>query len=272
MQNWDRNIQDVKFKQKLNNIRSTLPKISSGSNVSSSILSKKAATEKNTSNLNNLENLYINVTNKMKQLSSSPGKQSNNTLNYPKKKNAEMKKQSYLKHLLNEFGLTQYMRKLYELGYDDNNINKIGLMSRKKFQELVINMKMYPGQSIKMEKLYDYLKQLNLANTMYNTRLIGGKNNKMKNNKKSYNSEINKRRIKTANGINNIINKDGIIVGFVIKNYRFIDGNIEETENEIILPYQRYCYDVSSDNNGAGYKERKWYKYLICLPDEHKLW
>ena len=208
MQNWDRNLQDVKFKQKLNNIRSTLPKISSTNNGSSSLISKKQSTEKSSPNLNNLENLYINVTNKMKQLSSSPGKQSNNTLNYPKKKNAEMKKQSYLKHLLNEFGLTQYMRKLYELGYDDNNINKIGLMSRKKFQELVINMKMYPGQSIKMEKLYDYLKQLNLANTMYNTRLIGGKNNKMKNNKKSYNSEINKRRIKTANGINNIINNN----------------------------------------------------------------
>ena len=208
MQNWDRNLQDVKFKQKLNNIRSTLPKISSTNNGSSSLISKKQSTEKSSPNLNNLENLYINVTNKMKQLSSSPGKQSNNTLNYPKKKNAEMKKQSYLKHLLNEFGLTQYMRKLYELGYDDNNINKIGLMSRKKFQELVINMKMYPGQSIKMEKLYDYLKQLNLATTMYNTRLIGGKNNKMKNNKKSYNSEINKRRIKTANGINNIINNN----------------------------------------------------------------
>ena len=208
MQNWDRNLQDVKFKQKLNNIRSTLPKISSTNNGSSSLISKKQSTEKSSPNLNNLENLYINVTNKMKQLSSSPGKQSNNTLNYSKKKNAEMKKQSYLKHLLNEFGLSQYLRKLYELGYDDNNINKIGLMSRKKFQELVINMKMYPGQSIKMEKLYDYLKQLNLATTMYNTRLIGGKNNKMKNNKKSYNSEINKRRIKTANGINNIINNN----------------------------------------------------------------
>ena len=90
------------------------------------------------------------------------GQQSNNTLNYPKKKNAEMKKQSYLKHLLNEFGLTQYMRKLYELGYDDNNINKIGLMSRKKFQELVINMKMYPGQSIKMA---NSLFKINISST-----------------------------------------------------------------------------------------------------------
>ena len=209
MQNWDRNLQDVKFKQKLNNIRSTLPKISSANNASSSLLSKKPSIEKSSPNLNNLENLYINVTNKMKQLSSSPGKATNNVVNNKKNKNMEMKKQNYLKHLLNEFGLSQYLRKLYELGYDDNNINKIGLMSRKKFQELVLNMKMYPGQSIKMEKLYDYLKQLNLANTMYNTRLIGAKNHKMKNNnKKTYNSEVNKRRIKTASGFNNIVNNN----------------------------------------------------------------
>ena len=212
MQNWDRNLQDVKFKQKLNNIRSTLPKISSANNASSSLISKKQITEKSSSNLNNLENLYINVTNKMKQLTSSPGKTTNvNT--HQKKKNTEMKQQNYLKHLLNEFGLSQYLRKLYELGYDDNNINKIGLMSRKKFQELVINMKMYPGQSVKMEKLYEYLKQLNLANTMYNTRLMQGKNNKVKNNinnKKQFNSEVNKRRIKTASGYNNLINNNNM--------------------------------------------------------------
>ena len=47
MQNWDRNNQDVRFKQKLNNIRSTLPKISSVNNVPSSILSKKPIAEKN---------------------------------------------------------------------------------------------------------------------------------------------------------------------------------------------------------------------------------
>ena len=208
MQNWDRNLQDIKFKQKLNNIRSTLPKISSVNNASSSLITKKQSTEKSSPNLNNLENLYINVTNKMKQLSSSPGKQINAN-NPQKKKKTEMKRQNYVKHLLNEFGLSQYLRKLYELGYDDNNINKIGLMSRKKFQELVINLKMYPGQSIKMEKLYDYLKQLNLSNTMYNTRLIGGKNKlKNNNNKKQINSELNKRRIKTASGFNNIINNN----------------------------------------------------------------
>ena len=39
------------------------------------------------------------------------------------------------------------MRKLYELGYEDNNVNKIWLMIKKKFQELA--MKIYPGQSLK---------------------------------------------------------------------------------------------------------------------------
>ena len=57
-----------------------------------------------------------------------------------------MKKQNYLNLLLNKFGLSQYMRKLYELGYEDNNVNKIWLMIKKKFQELA--MKIYPGQSL----------------------------------------------------------------------------------------------------------------------------
>ena len=239
MQNWDRNLQDVKFKQKLNNIRSTLPKISSVNNASASLITKKQQLDKSSPNLNNLENLYINVTNKMKQLTSSPGKQSNmnspyNPYSHPqqKKKNTEMKRQNYLKHLLNEFGLSQYLRKLYELGYDDNNINKIGLMSRKKFQELVLNMKMYPGQSIKMEKLYDYLKQLNLANTMYNTRLIGGKNNKLKNNnKKQINSEYNKRRLKTASGYNNAINNNNLYGNYTNYGSAYMNNKIINNTN-----------------------------------------
>ena len=220
MQNWDRNRQDVKFKQKLNNVKSTLPKISYANNSGPSIIAKKSSNPQNNQNLNNLENLYINVTYKMKQGPNSSGGQSSSSStatpqsqggsipSITKGKSKDMKRQNYLKHLLNEFGLSQYLRKLYELGYDDNNVYKIGLMNRKAFQELEKNMKMFPGQSIKMEKLYDYLKQLNLANTMYNTRLIAGKNNKLKNNKKSFNSEVNKRRLKTASGHNNMVNNN----------------------------------------------------------------
>ena len=151
MQNWDRNRQDVKFKQKLNNVKSTLPKISYANNSGPSIISKKSSNSSNNQNLNNLEILYLNVTNKTKQGSNSSGGQSasasTGTLqsqggipSLAKGKSKEMKRQSYLKHLLNEFGLSQYLRKLYELGYDDNNVYKIGLMSRKAFQELEKNM------------------------------------------------------------------------------------------------------------------------------------
>ena len=219
MQNWDRNRQDVKFKQKLNNVKSTLPKISYANNSGPSIISKKSSNSSNNQNLNNLENLYLNVTNKTKQGPNSSGGQSSSAStgtpqsqgvipSLTKGKSKEMKKQSYLKHLLNEFGLSQYLRKLYELGFDDNNVYKIGLMNRKAFQELEKNMKMFPGQSIKMEKLYNYLKQLNLANTMYNTRLLGGRANQMRNMKKPLTSDSNKRRINTASGNNNIINNN----------------------------------------------------------------
>ena len=76
MQNWDRNRQDVKFKQKLNNVKSTLPKISYTTNLGPSVISKKSSNSTNNQNLNNLENLYINVTYKNKQGSISSGGQS----------------------------------------------------------------------------------------------------------------------------------------------------------------------------------------------------
>ena len=221
MQNWDRNRQDVKFKQKLNNVKSTLPKISYANNSGPSIIAKKSSNPQNNQNLNNLENLYINVTYKMKQGPNSSGGQSSSSStatpqsqggsipSITKGKSKDMKRQNYLKHLLNEFGLSQYLRKLYELGYDDNNVYKIGLMNRKAFQELEKNMKMFPGQSIKMEKLYNYLKQLNLANTMYNTRLMGGRAVQMRNTqKKPATCDSNKRRVNTASGHNNIINNN----------------------------------------------------------------
>lgn len=58
-----------------------------------------------------------------------------------------------------------------------------------------------------------------------------------------------------------VIVRDGIVVGF-----------LHRSSGRPLLPYQSYIYDYTSDNNGAGYKERYWYKHLICLPCDHKLW
>ncbi|MCD8118687.1 MAG: hypothetical protein LUE29_04270 [Lachnospiraceae bacterium] len=61
---------------------------------------------------------------------------------------------------------------------------------------------------------------------------------------------------------NRLILMDGLVVGVLVGYYPV----------EYILPYMGYVYDSSSDNNGAGYKEREWSKYLICLPFSHTLW
>ena len=242
MQNWDKNRQDIKFKQKLNNVKSTLPKISYANSAGPSIIVKKPSGTLNNQNLNHLENLYMNVTYKKKgsnsigsNPSSSPPHTSSQQNSIPvlsKKKNNDMKHQNYLKHLLKEFGLSQYLRKLYELGYDDNNINKIGLMNRKSFQELMKNLKMFPGQSLKLEKLYDYLKQLNLAKTMYNTRLLGNRTNNRNIPKKPLNDDMNKRRINTASPHNKYLTNNT----YRTNNNILYANNNNNTNNQIERP------------------------------------
>ena len=66
-----------------------------------------------------------------------------------------------LKYLLKEFGLSEYFRKLCELGYDNNNYLKIGGLSRRNFNSLLNSINIFPGHNVKMEKFYEYLKKFN---------------------------------------------------------------------------------------------------------------
>lgn len=52
-----------------------------------------------------------------------------------------------------------------------------------------------------------------------------------------------------------VILRDGKVVGFV-------------RMGRTILPYHVVMEDSTSDNNGAGYKERTDYYYLVCVPQE----
>ena len=54
-------------------------------------------------------------------------------------------------------------------------------------------------------------------------------------------------------GWEKLILRKGKIVGFV-------------RQGKTILPYWVVCSDTESDNNGAGYKERTDYCYLVCVP------
>ena len=148
MDNWDRDRQDKKYKQKLKNVKSTLPKIIYSNNTTTK--------KKRPSNLSNNINLCQNGIYKLPS-----------TYIQPTNDKKDFKKQSNLKHLLSEFGLSQYLRKIYELGYDDNNYTKIGLLSRREFDEFVRNIHLYPGQMVKMESFYCHLKQVNINKQNY---------------------------------------------------------------------------------------------------------
>lgn len=56
-------------------------------------------------------------------------------------------------------------------------------------------------------------------------------------------------------GWEKLILRDGLVVGFVCR-------------GSIILPYGVVDADSRSDNNGAGYKERTVYSYLVCVPEQ----
>lgn len=71
-------------------------------------------------------------------------------------------------------------------------------------------------------------------------------------------SEDGYRRLEEDSAVSALIVKDGIIVGVMMRNH---------------LGYERPCLAErcictysASDNNGAGYKERADYTYLLCVP------
>ena len=75
--------------------------------------------------------------------------------------------QKLLRSLLKEFNLQQYskvnkkqIQKFYELGYDDDNIYKICLLTSGDRQELFRNLKVFPGHSYKMNQFIERVNEM----------------------------------------------------------------------------------------------------------------
>lgn len=65
-------------------------------------------------------------------------------------------------------------------------------------------------------------------------------------------------RLEKDRDVTGLIVKDGILVGVMI---------LDDTNTEVpCLAEESVCTYYASDNNGAGYKERIEYTYLICIP------
>ena len=229
MNDWDRIRQEQKYKQKLLNTKSTLPKITFSNNSSA----KKKKLESMAKNLN----LFL-----------PQNKNSNRQNQIQNEKPNQFQKQNQLKHTLNEFGLSQYLRKIYELGYDDNNYLKIGLLSRREFEDFVRNIHLYPGQMVKMESFYIYLKQINLNKQNYLSNNYVNKPKSSRGIKRVANqSNINFNNLNRPNTTNIIFNNKNKSVNSQ-RNYNIYNTN----NNKIVNSFANGDFGINyylNDNN-----------------------
>ena len=144
------------YSKKNTNQRSGLPSLKTNNKFISSPNKTNYINVKLSNNLNNTSN---NMTNMNKTNDIKMNRVNNSSNNNNKEINIKT-----MKETLNNFGLNKYYDKMVELGINDQNYNNIGLMNKKSFNELVTNMRMFPGHIIKMEQLYHYLKQINFSN------------------------------------------------------------------------------------------------------------
>ena len=184
------------IKTKMNNQILPLPKINYSTSNNQNIQKIKSTTKAlpNFHNNHNLELFNIVQQNIYKSKEPKKEEQKYNYKTNIKIKNINVQKNIYrnnikhnevktnqcnLKYLLKEFGLSEYLRKLYEIGYDNNNYLKIGTLSRKNFNNLLNNIHIFPGHAVKMENFYEYLKKLNSKNNNYNNNSYNYKKRKL---------------------------------------------------------------------------------------------
>ena len=122
----------------------------------------------------------------------------------------------------------------------------------------IINYEEKFGKILFPEGFEDVLKGLSVEEQMEFYRVtcysVYSQSNWKERTYKGYALRLDKDRDVTA-----LIVKDGILVGIMILN----DSNREVP----CLAEESVCTYYSSDNNGAGYKERIEYTKLICVPE-----
>ena len=154
-----------KNKPKIKQNKNPLPKIKPNTNNFS--LKAKHSIYKGISeskNNNDLENLKINYQRDQRHILPKANlriKNANSTKNSNSNTINKNKSKTGLKYLLKEYGLSEYHKKLNELGYNNDNYTEIGNLSRKNFSYLINNLNIFPLHYEKLEKFYDYLKKMN---------------------------------------------------------------------------------------------------------------
>lgn len=126
-------------------------------------------------NNNDLENLKINYQRDQRHILPKANlriKNANSTKNSNSNTINKNRSKTGLKYLLKEYGLSEYHKKLNELGYNNDNYTEIGNLSRKNFSYLINNLNIFPLHYEKLEKFYDYLKKMNHNKKNNNQKLF----------------------------------------------------------------------------------------------------
>ena len=175
---------------------------------------------------NNLNKNNINI-------KSGIGNNINNDLKEKKITNYNTKenKNQSLKELFNDFDLNKYYDKIVELGFNDQNVNNIGLMNKNEINLLTSNLKMFPGHIIKMEKLYHHIKHnIFSSNKPLHINNSNSKNNSpntVDNNKKHNNNII------TSYNENNNHNNNNNSVNYITITFNRTHSNRSRLYNQI---------------------------------------
>ena len=165
-----------KNKPKIKQNKNPLPKIKPNTNNFS--LKAKHSIYKGISeskNNNDLENLKINYQRDQRHILPKANlriKNVNSTKNSNSNTINKNRSKTGLKYLLKEYGLSEYHKKLNELGYNNDNYTEIGNLSRKNFSYLINNLNIFPLHYEKLEKFYDYLKKMNHNKKNNNQKLF----------------------------------------------------------------------------------------------------
>ena len=233
------------YSRKINNRSPGLPSLKTNTKFSSSPNKTNYLNIKLNNNLNN--NLYSN--NNVKN---------NPNINLKMNKinnNKEIKKQS-LKDILNNYGLIKYYDKIVELGINDDNINNLGSMNKKTLNEFISNIKMFPGHIIKMEQLYQHLKQNNLSSKqLHNNSNIKSSINANNSNETNINNGVNYVTISfNRNNNNSLTNK--IMHSQSQNKYRFINPTIKSKNSNIINNNNMGIGKLKNNNHKTNYSQQ----------------
>ena len=221
-------------------------------------------------NNNDLNHLKINYQKDSKQVLPKTNfriKNTNSTKNANSNMVSKNRSKTSLKYLLKEYGLSEYHKKINEIGFNNDNYTEIGTLSRKNFASLVNNINILPLHYEKIEKFYDYLRKLN-----HNT--INKKNNQKYSLDRMSNTtpQFPKRRfnfnLSHSNNNFNLINYENTKTNQIYNQYQnyynnYIDqGNYNKNYNnmDIYSKITQKKYNRKSLNINRGIKNKNFIK------------